>query len=241
MRDTELTGKPGRLFFYGKIRNAVFIKVLGQHPKQRERMTKMADFEGILKNHMAEDGSIPADAIAKLTRAISVAVGNEFVEKSRYKAKLEAIDTLKGEKQTAEEGLATAERWKEKHDKLKEEFDAYKADQTAKETQTAKENAVRRYYESQGITGKALTLALRGSRTEIDAVELENGKIKDTKVLDDLIGGDFSGLVSRTETKGAETSTPPQGSNGTGGTSRRAAQIEAKYHGNLYGGEGKES
>nr|DAE44119.1 MAG TPA: hypothetical protein [Caudoviricetes sp.] len=29
MRDTELTGKPGRLFFYGKIRNAVFIKVLG--------------------------------------------------------------------------------------------------------------------------------------------------------------------------------------------------------------------
>ena len=79
----------------------------------------MADFESIIKKHAAEDGSIPAESIAKLEKAIATAVGNEFVEKSRYKAKLEEIDTLKGEKQTAEDSATTAGKWKEKYEDRK--------------------------------------------------------------------------------------------------------------------------
>lgn len=99
--------------------------------------------------------------------------------------------------------------WKDKHDALKKEFEDYKAGVTAKETKAAKEAAARAYYESKGITGKALDIAMRGSGAEIEALELEEGKIKDTAALEALVKGDFSGLVSTTTTTGANTAIPP--------------------------------
>ena len=88
----------------------------------------MADFESIVRNHVGEDGNIPSEAIAKLVKAISTAVGNEFVEKSRYKAKLEEIDALTEEKQTAQDSATTAEKWKTKYQALKDDFDTYKTE-----------------------------------------------------------------------------------------------------------------
>lgn len=108
--------------------------------------------------------------------------------------------------------------------KLKKDFDDYKADVTAKETKAAKESAARAYYQNKGITGKALEIAMRGSSAEIDGLELEDGKIKSTKVLDDLVTGDFSGLVSKTEILGAETPAPP--ANNGGGHTMTIEQID---------------
>lgn len=197
----------------------------------------MFDIESIIKKHTAEDGSIPADAVAKLAQAVSSSVGREFVEKSRYSQKLEEIETLKTEKQTAEDSATTAGKWKDKHDKVKQEFEDYKASITAKEAKSAKESAARTYYESKGITGKALNIAMRGSGAEIDALQLgEDGKIKDFSSLDALVESDFAGLVITTETKGAATHTPPTNDSGkSNAPNTRAAQIAAQYHENLYG------
>lgn len=104
--------------------------------------------------------------------------------------------------------------WKDKHDALKKEFEDYKAGVTAKETKSAKEAAARSYYESKGITGKSLDIAMRGSGAEIEALELADGKIKDAAALEALVNGDFSGLVSTTTTKGADTPTPPANGGG---------------------------
>lgn len=106
--------------------------------------------------------------------------------------------------------------WKEKYDNVKKEFDTYKQDVSKRESAAAKEKAARAYYESKGITGKSLDIAIRGSGAEIDALELEDGKIKDAKALDELISGTFAGLVSTTETRGANTSNPPANNNGGG-------------------------
>ena len=73
----------------------------------------MADFESIVKSYVNAEGFIPADAIAKLTKAISTTVGNEFVDKERYKSKLTEIDTLKSEKQTAEDKTKKSARLEE--------------------------------------------------------------------------------------------------------------------------------
>ena len=104
--------------------------------------------------------------------------------------------------------------WKDKHDKVKKELDDLKADISNKEANAAKEKAVRAYYESKNITGDNLELAMRGSRDEMAALELDGDKPKDTKALDELISGPFAKLVSTTQTKGARTETPPS----TGGT-----------------------
>lgn len=176
----------------------------------------MFDIDSIIKKYTGEDGSIPAEAVAKLVQAVSSSVGREFVEKSRYNDKLEEIETLKTEKQTAEDSATTAGKWKDKYDALQSEFENHKKAQAAKETKAAKEAAARAYYESKGITGKALGVAMRGSGAEIEALELgEDGKIKDSKALDALVAGDFSGLVGTTTTKGASTATPPANTGGS--------------------------
>lgn len=104
--------------------------------------------------------------------------------------------------------------YKDKYDKEHAAYEAYKSEIAKKETKTAKEQAVRAYYQEKGITGNGLDIAMRGSNAEIDAVELENGKIKDTKALDDLVGGTFKGLISTTTVTGTNTATPPSNTGG---------------------------
>ena len=134
-------------------------------------------------------------------------------DRDKYKADAEKLPTIQKElddlKAKGDDG------WKEKHDKLKGEFDKYKGDIEAKETKANKEKAARAFYESKGITGKNLEIAMRGSRAEIDGIELDGDKIKDNSALDALVKGDFSGLVATTTTKGANTANPPA-NNGTG-------------------------
>lgn len=176
----------------------------------------MADFESIIKKHAGEDGNIPAEAIAKLAKAISTAVGNEFVEKTRYKAKLEEIDTLKGEKQTAEDSAATAEKWKTKYETLKDEFDTYKGDQAKKDARAAKEKAVMEYLKGKNVQDGNLKLAMRSLTAEIDAAELDGDKLKDTKSFDTLLDGDLKGLITTTSEKGAPPpANPPKNTGGT--------------------------
>lgn len=119
-----------------------------------------------------------------------------------------------------EEDLKTAKEngWKDKYDTLKKEFEDHKKGIEAEKAAAAKEKAVRAFYESKNITGDNLELAMRGSKDEIAAIEMDGDKIKDTKSLDDLVSGTFSRLVSTTRTEGAHTSNPP--ANGGGKLSR---------------------
>ena len=99
--------------------------------------------------------------------------------------------------------------YKDKYEKEHKAFEDYKADVTAKESKAAKEKAVRAYFESKNITGANLDLAMRGCGEEMAALEMDGDKIKDTKSLDALVDGTYKGLVSTTQTKGANPANPP--------------------------------
>lgn len=152
-------------------------------------------------------------------------------ERDTYKANAETLAMVQKElddlKAAGDGGLSVLQEQhtalKKEHDKLIREYDRYRADISVKEAKAAKESAVRAYYQSKGITGKALEIAMRGSTAEIEAIELEDGKIKDAKALDDLVSGDFSGLVGTTTTQGANTATPPAN---TGGGRMTREQID---------------
>ena len=131
---------------------------------------------------------------------------------AKYKADAEQLPKVQRELDTLK--AAGDGGYQEKYEKVKKDFDDYKAEISAKETKAAKEKAVRAYYESKGITGKSLDIAIRGSGAEIDALELDGDKIKDTSALDELVKGTFSGLVSTTQTRGASTSNPPANNSG---------------------------
>lgn len=97
----------------------------------------------------------------------------------------------------------------EEYKKLRQEFDDYRAEVSGREAKAAKERAARAFFEGKGITGKSLDIAIRGCDAEIDALELEDGKIKDDSALDALVKDTYSGLVSTIVTRGAQTANPP--------------------------------
>ena len=108
--------------------------------------------------------------------------------------------------------------YKEKYEKEHSDFETYKSTVTAKESKAAKEKAVRAYFESKNITGANLDLAMRGCGEEMAALELDGEKIKDTKSLDALVDGTYKGLVSTTQTHGANPASPPANTGGSGVT-----------------------
>lgn len=92
---------------------------------------------------------------------------------------------------------------------LKKAFDNYKAEQEGKETRAAKEKAVMEYLKGKNVQDANLKLAMRSLSAEIDAVELVDGKLKDTKAFDDLLSGDLAGLVTTTMEKPAPSPANP--------------------------------
>lgn len=132
---------------------------------------------------------------------------------AKYKADAEQLPKVQRELDALK--AAGDGGYQEKYEKVKKDFDDYKAEVSGKEAKAAKEKAVRAYYESKGITGKSLDIAIRGSGTEIESLEMDGDKIKDTSALDELVNGTFSGLVATTETRGANTSNPPANNNGS--------------------------
>ena len=135
---------------------------------------------------------------------------------SKYKADAEKLPGVQKELDSLK--AAGDGGYKEKYEKEHSDFEAFKSDITAKETKAAKEKAVRAYFESKNITGANLDLAMRGCGEEMAALELDGDKIKDTKSLDELVDGTYKGLVSTTQTKGANPASPPTNTGGSGVT-----------------------
>lgn len=102
--------------------------------------------------------------------------------------------------------------YKERYEKEHKAFEDYKNDVTAKQAHAAKEAAAKAYFESKNITGANLDIAMRGARDEINALEMDGEKIKDTAALDVLISGTYAGLVVTTTKQGVSTATPPANS-----------------------------
>ena len=171
-----------------------------------------------LTRKMLKAMGIEEEKIDQIIEAHSETVDSLKADRDAYKNDADKLKTVQKElddlKAKGDDG------WKEKHDKLKGEFDKYKSDIEAKETKANKEKAVRAFYESKGITGKNLEIAMRGSRAEIDGIELDGDKIKDNSALDALVKGDFSGLVATTTTKGANTANPPANNGGKTGKTK---------------------
>ena len=131
---------------------------------------------------------------------------------SKYKSDAERLSDV--QKELDELKSKDDDGFEEKYAKVKKEFDEFKADITAKETKAAKLKASREYYESKNITGENLELAIKASEKEIDALELDGDKIKDTSVLDGLISGTFARLVSSTSVQGMQMPHPPMNTGG---------------------------
>ena len=169
----------------------------------------MADFERIISEHADADGNIPKAAISTVITAIKQAVGNEFVDKERYKAKLNEIEELKTAKQTAEDTATTAGKWETKYKELKKDYDDYKSAQKLKETRADKTDAFKQLLTACGIPEKRQAAIIKVSESEIDAIKLTaDGAIEGADKLTEAVKADWGDFITTTVQHGADVQKP---------------------------------
>ena len=177
------------------------------------------NFETLIKGFASDDGGIPASALNAVAAAVRSTVGNEYVEKERYAAKLEDIRKLNEEKQTAADNAATAVDWKKRYEDEHAAFEAYKGEIAAKETLEAKRTAYRGLLADANVAEKYRDKVLK--YTDFNAVELDDkGKLKGAAALLRAVKEEWPEYLE-TVTEGSAVQTPnPPANNGPGARTR---------------------
>lgn len=132
-------------------------------------------------------------------------------ENEGLKKKAADYDTVKKEL----DGLKAnpTDDWKEKHDKVKKEFDDYKNGIESEKTLASKKNAVKSIIENAGIKDPAI-VELIMLKTKYDDIQLDGDKVKDAETLTNTIKTDYSAYVEKDSKGGAKVDTPPGKSGG---------------------------
>ena len=137
----------------------------------------------------------------------------------------ESLDVLNDTVKDLKQSLADAERErddykakapkdgvetvpKSDYDKIKKEYDDYKAGIDAEKTHSAKETAYRELLKAAGVSDKRISAVVKV--TDIDGIELDkDGKIKDADERTNNIKTEWADFIETTTTHGAKTANPP--------------------------------
>lgn len=182
---------------------------------------------------------IEADKIDEIITAHSESIEAVKSDRDKYKAQ---VDDLNEKISKDAEALKTAQkelsdlkaqvdadaknREGKDYDALKAEFDNYKKEQEAKAVKSAKETALKELLKDMKMSDRGEKQVLKWMG--VDGFELdENGKIKDASTLRKSIKEDWGDYIQTEGAKGADTSTPPDGTGGgTGKTKKEIMQIK---------------
>lgn len=111
-----------------------------------------------------------------------------------------------------------------KYNAIKEEFENYKKEQTAKETKVKKADAYKALLKEAGVSEKRIDAVLRVS--DIDGLKLDkDGAVEGKDALLESIKKDWSDFIVTQGTQGANTPNPP--ANGGGKTYKSKEEIYA--------------
>lgn len=161
------------------------------------------------------DGEHMSDAVEKIIDGHLASVNALREDIETYKADAGKLAEVQKELDAANTALSASknDKWEVKYKALKEDFDAYKAEQVQKETHSAKETAYRALLKAAGISEKRIEAVLKVS--DVDGVELtDKGEIKGADKLSASIKEEWADFIETTEVKGADTPTPPANTGG---------------------------
>ncbi len=164
-----------------------------------------------LTRKMLKAMGIEEEKIDQIIEAHSETVDSLKADRDNYKEDASKLKTVQMElddlKAKGDDG------WKEKHDKLKGEFDQYKNDVQAKETHSKKVEAYKTILKDAGLSEKGIEKAIKYA--EWDKIELEaDGKLKGASDHIKAVKEEWAEYVTTTTTTGARTSTPPANNGG---------------------------
>lgn len=98
-------------------------------------------------------------------------------------------------------------------DDLKQEFETYKQQESAKAEKAAKATAVKNALKSAGISAKYIDNIAR--LTDLDGIEMDGGKVKDADAFIANAKSEWADFVERAHEQGADVPHPPKQNNGS--------------------------
>ena len=169
---------------------------------------------------------LEADVIEEIIQAHTETVNglkDKIDEAEKYKADADKLIEVQKE---LNELKAEAEKNSDKdYDKLKKEFDDYKADIENKATRQKKEDAYKEILKDAGIPEKHYAKIIKYS--DVDSVELDaDGKITTAADILKSIKEEWGDHIEKSTKKGAETSKPPKNTGGTTLTKKEIMEIK---------------
>ena len=186
---------------------------------------------------------IESDQVDQIIEMHTATVNGLKDERDSYKADADKLASVQKELDEMKEAAKNGDRspYKVKYEALLEEkealqkeFDDFREEQRAKATKAEKQDAYRAMLKEIGVSEKRIDSILK--ITDLDAVELEDGKLKDLDDLKKSAKEEWSDFIVTESSEGAKTETPPANNGTEQRTVSYAAQRAAEYHNNLYGG-----
>ena len=162
---------------------------------------------------------IEAEKIEEIISAHAEVVDALKEERDKYKVDAEKLAPVQKELSDLK---ATVEKdgkdpFKVKYEAIKEEFENYKNEQTAKETKAQKSAAYKALLQECGVADKRIDAVLKVS--DVDGIKLDkDGKIKDADELKKSIAEEWADFIQVKNQQGAKTATPPQNNGNSGMT-----------------------
>lgn len=164
-----------------------------------------------LSRRLLESMGLDADKISTIIEAHAETVDSLKAQANAYKEKAEKYDETSSELDKAKIELEKMKEsggdWQKKYDAISTEFEAFKLAQSEKDLKLQKESAYRSLLKESGISEKRIDSILR--LTDLSAIEIEDGKIKDSEKVAEGIKSEWSEFITTTSTEIPSTQTPP--------------------------------
>ena len=149
---------------------------------------------------------IEADKQDQIIEAHTETVEGLKTQIAQYKADAEKLPEVQAALDKAKEAAKDGGDY----DKLKKQFEDYKAEVAQRETTAAKKAALTKLAKDAGLTEAGVAKALKYS--DLSKIELdEKGEAKDAAALLKGLKEEWPEYIGSSETKGAETAKPPAG------------------------------
>lgn len=131
------------------------------------------------------------------------------------KQKIEQLEEAAGKAADLEKQLKALQSgtdWKAEHDKVKKEFDQYKAEMAGKEESAKVRSAYRELLKAEEIDPNRFDVILRAEAENLKGAKLgKDGKLENAEALAKGIRENWGDFRVKTETRGTNPATPPSG------------------------------
>lgn len=193
------------------------------------------EIKDILKSFEMPEGNITA-AANELCRAHNDILEDIKTERDDARKDAKKLADTRAELDALKKDIGEKYVTKETYDKAVKDLADFKADVDNKAKASAIDKALRAYLTENKITGNNQDIAVMAMAEITKTLELDGEKIKDTKALDELIGGKFKAMQDgENVTINKNVPTPPANNGAPEPKPSRARELAAQMHATMFG------